>query len=73
MHDAIKMEAHGIPTALVITEPFAPIVASFAPTVGMDEYTGSVMVPHRVATTDDGGLKKLAGSIIDEVNSILTI
>ena len=67
------MEAHGIPTAHVITAPFAPIVSSFAPTVGMDEYTGSVMVPHRVATTDDGGLKKLAGSIIDEVNSILTI
>ena len=67
------MEAHGIPTALVITEPFAAIVACLAATVGMDEYTGSVMVPHRVATTDDGGLKKLAGSIIDEVNSILTI
>tara|TARA_Y100001968_G_C19354674_1_gene716532 strand:- start:959 stop:1162 length:204 start_codon:yes stop_codon:yes gene_type:complete len=67
------MEALGIPTALVITEPFEPIVASFAPTVGMDEYTGAVMVPHRVATTDDEGLRKIAQSIIDEVGSILTI
>ena len=66
------MEAHGIPTALVITEPFAPIVASFAPTVGMDEYTGSVMVPHRVATTDDEGLKKLAKSIIPKTKECLT-
>tara|TARA_Y100000768_G_scaffold353921_1_gene306588 strand:+ start:38 stop:259 length:222 start_codon:yes stop_codon:yes gene_type:complete len=73
LHDAIQIEAHGIPTALVITEPFAPIVASFAPTVGMEEYTGVVMVPHRVATTDDEGLKKLAESITGEVASILTI
>ena len=67
------MEAHGIPTALVITEPFAPIVASFAPTVGMDEYTGTVMVPHRVATTDQDGLRELAESIIDDVRSCLTM
>ena len=67
------MEAHGIPTALVITEPFAPIVTSFAPTVGMDKDTGTVMVPHRVATTDQDGLRELAESILDEVSSILTI
>lgn len=73
MHDAIQMEAHGIPTALVITEPFAPIVASFAPTIGMEEYTGAVMVPHRVATTNDKGLEKLAESIIEKVNDRLTI
>ena len=66
------MEAHGIPTALVITEPFAPIVASFAPTVGMDKYTGTVMVPHRVATTDDEGLKQLAKSIIPKAKECLT-
>ena len=52
------MEAHGIPTALVITEPFAPIVAGFAPTVGMEEYTGSIKVPHRVAQMDDDDLRK---------------
>jgi hypothetical protein len=66
------MEAHGIPTALVITEPFAPIVASFAPTVGMEKYAGTVMVPHRVATTTDEGLKKLAESIISTVKECLT-
>tara|TARA_B100001758_G_C18305444_1_gene554780 strand:+ start:728 stop:1000 length:273 start_codon:yes stop_codon:yes gene_type:complete len=55
------MEAHGIPTALVITEPFAPIVAGFAPTVGMEEYTGSIKVPHRVAQMDDDDLRTYPG------------
>ncbi len=65
------MEAHGIPTALVITEPFAPIVAGFAPTVGMEEYAGSIKVPHRVAQMDDDDLRKLADSIIDEAIACL--
>ena len=73
LHDAIQMEAHGIPTSLIITEPFAPIVSSFAPTVGMDQYTGTVMVPHRVATTDNEGLRELAKSIVEKVNDRLTI
>ena len=66
------MEGYGVPTALIITEPFAPIVANFAPTVGMAEYTGSIMVPHRVATMDDEDLRKLADSIIDEAIACLT-
>ena len=66
------MEAHGIPTTLIITEPFAPIVAGFAPTVGMAKYTGSIMVPHRVAIMDDDDLRKLADSVIDEAIACLT-
>ena len=66
------MEAKGIPSTLIITEPFAPIVAGFAPTVGMDEYTASIKVPHRVATMDDDDLRKLADSIIDEAIAHLT-
>ncbi|MEM7286487.1 MAG: hypothetical protein AAF480_09070 [Actinomycetota bacterium] len=66
------MEAKGIPSTLIITEPFAPIVAGFAPTVGMDEYTASIKVPHRVATMDDDDLRKLAESVIDEAIAHLT-
>ena len=66
------MEAKGIPTTLVITEPVAPIVAGFAPTVGMEEYTASIKVPHRVATMDDDDLRKLAESVIDEAVGFLT-
>jgi hypothetical protein len=66
------MEALGIPTTLVITEPFASIVAAFAPTVGMVEYPACIAVPHRVSTMDDDALRKLAGSIIDEAVACLT-
>ncbi len=66
------MEAKGIPSTLIITEPFAPIVAGFAPTVGMEEYTASIMVPHRVSTMDDDDLRKLADSVIDEAIAHLT-
>ena len=66
------MEAKGIPSTLIITEPFAPIVAGFAPTVGMEEYTASIKVPHRVSTMDDDDLRKLADSVIDEAVAHLT-
>ena len=65
MHDAIQMEALGVPSMLLITEPFEPIVASFAPTVGMSDYP-AVSVPHPVAPLDDDGLRKLASTVIDE-------
>tara|TARA_B100000686_G_C16720845_1_gene934852 strand:+ start:731 stop:943 length:213 start_codon:yes stop_codon:yes gene_type:complete len=67
------MEAYGVPSSLIITEPFAPIVAAFAPTVGMAEYASTIMVPHRVATMDDDDLRKLADSVVDEVIACLTI
>lgn len=66
------MEAFGIPTTLIITEPFAPIVTGFAPTVGMKEYTATIKVPHRVSTMDDDDLRKLADSVIDEAIACLT-
>jgi hypothetical protein len=72
LHDAIQMEALGVPSVLVITDPFEPIVASFAPTVGMDDYP-AVKVPHPVAPLDDDGLRKLAGAVVDEAVERLTV
>ncbi len=65
------MEARGIPSMLVITEPFRPVVEAFAPTVGMAEYP-AVTVPHPVSTLDDEALQKLATTIIDEAVTRLT-
>lgn len=65
------MEALGIPAMLVITEPFEPIVASFAPTIGMDDYP-AVKVPHPVSSLDDDDLRKLASTVIDEAVERLT-
>lgn len=70
MHDAIQMEALGVPSMLLITEPFEPIVGSFAPTIGMADYP-AVSVPHPVAPLDDDDLRKLATTVIDEAVSRL--
>lgn len=56
---------------LLITEPFEPIVESFAPTIGMSDYP-SVSVPHPVAPLDDDALQKLAESVVDEAAERLT-
>ncbi len=56
---------------LLITEPFEPIVRSFAPTVGMDDYP-AVKVPHPVSCLDDDELRKLATTVIDEAVERLT-
>ncbi len=65
------MEGRGIPSMLVITEPFQPVVDAFAPTVGMDAYP-AVAVPHPVSTLDDEALQKLATTIIDQAVTRLT-
>lgn len=59
------MEALGVPSMLLITEPFEPIVASFAPTVGVASYP-AVTVPHPVSSLGDDDLRKLASAVIDE-------
>lgn len=58
---------------LIVTEPFLPIVASFAPTVGMADYPAAVTVPHPVASLDDADLKKLASAVIDSAVARLTV
>lgn len=71
MHDAIQLEALGVPSMLLITEPFEPIVASFAPTVGVASYD-AVAVPHPVSPLDDDALVKLASSVVDRAVAQLT-
>jgi len=65
------MESRGIPSVLLITEPFEPVVESFAPTVGMASYP-AVTVPHPVSTLDEESLQKLAAAVIGEVVVRLT-
>ena len=69
----MQLEALGIPSMLIVTEPFLPIVASFAPTVGMAGYPATVTVPHPVSSLDDTELKKLASAVIDSAVAALTV
>lgn len=71
MHDAIQLEALGVPSALVITEPFRPIVAGFAPTIGAAGYLGCE-VPHPVSPLGEDKLREYAARVADEVVARLT-
>ena len=70
MHDAIQMERLGVPTSLLITEPFQEIVDSVAPTLGAESYPTAVL-PHPVSALGQPELAVLAKSVVDLVSSQL--
>jgi len=72
LHDAIQFEAKGIPAALIITEPFRPIVASFAPTIGAAGFVGCE-VPHPISTQDEATLRVIAARVADAVVAQLSV
>lgn len=65
------MERLGVPTAAIITEPFQGLAARFAGTLGAPDYPPT-LVPHPVATKDDGYLRRLAREVADSVYARLT-
>ena len=71
MHDAVLLEARGVPAALVVTEPFVAVAARFAPTIGAPGYP-SAAVPHPISSVDDDDLRKYAAAVADEVSEFLT-
>ncbi|MEE8601453.1 hypothetical protein [Euzebya tangerina] len=52
-----------MPATLVMTEPFTRLAANFSATLGMPGYP-AVVVPHPVASLDDGALDALADSVL---------
>ena len=71
MHDAILLEARGVPAALLVTEPFVPVAAKFAPTLGAPDYPAAA-VPHPISSVADDDLRKYAAGVADEVADLLT-
>ena len=71
MHDAVLLEARGVPAALVVTEPFVDVAARFAPTVGAPGYP-SAAVPHPISSVDEDDLRKYASAVADKVATLLT-
>ena len=65
------LESRGVPTALVVTEPFVAVAARFAPTVGAPGYP-SAAVPHPISSVGDDDLRKYAAAVADEVADLLT-
>jgi hypothetical protein len=66
VHDAVRLERRGIPTAVVGTEPFIDEAIEQARVLGMPELR-IVTVPHPVQLLTREQVEELADRALDEV------
>ena len=66
VHDAVRLEARGIPTAVVGTEPFLDEALEQARLLGMPDYR-MVYVPHPVQLLTLEELHAQADAVFDEI------
>ncbi|RMF20380.1 MAG: hypothetical protein D6760_11680 [Deltaproteobacteria bacterium] len=71
MHDVVRFEQAGIPTANVGTDGFVDEAEEQARLLGMEGYP-MVWVPHPVAVLDEGEIRKLARRTAGRVVAVLT-
>jgi hypothetical protein len=64
VHDALLMEAAGVPSTVLVTEVFVPTVARFSDVLGAPGYH-HLPVPHPVATKSSDHLRQLARGVVD--------
>lgn len=65
------MERLGIPSTLVMTEPFVRLAANFGRTLDMPGYP-AVVVPHPIASLSDAELATVADAAVDVAAARLT-
>jgi len=66
VHDAVRLERRGIPTAVVGTEPFIDEAIEQARVLGMPDLR-IVTVPHPVQLLTREQVEELADRVLDEV------
>jgi hypothetical protein len=71
LHDVVRLEKLGIPTAAVGTEPFIDEALEQARVLGMPDYR-MVLVPHPIQLLTDAGLDSLADAAFPEIVRRLT-
>ncbi len=71
VHDAVRLERRGIPTAVVGTEPFIDEAIEQARVLGMPDLR-IVTVPHPVQLLTREQVEELADRALDEVVARLT-
>lgn len=69
--DAIALEKLGIPSTVVITEPFVGLIERFAAMAKMPSYH-AVVLPHPVASRSDEELRILVEGLADDLVAQLT-
>lgn len=65
------MEKLGVPTAVVVTQPFVSSAKAMALAHGIPDYPFAV-IPHPIAATGGDELEERADRVVDEVVSILS-
>lgn len=71
VHDAFRLEARGVPTCVVGTEPFADEALEQAAALGMPEIR-AVLVAHPVQLLDRDGIRALADRALPSILARLT-
>ena len=71
VHDAVRLERHGIPTAAVGTAPFADEALAQARVLGIPD-ARMVFVPPPVQLLSDVELAALADAAVDDIVARLT-
>lgn len=71
MHDGVTLEAHGIPTAVLCTEPFRVTGGAVAEMAGLKDYA-FVTLPHPIGSISIDVLKERAKQAAPLVERILT-
>jgi hypothetical protein len=72
VHDAVRLERRGIPTAVVGTEPFLDEALEQARVLGMPDYR-AVLIPHPVQLLSDDELRAHADGAFGQIASRLTV
>jgi hypothetical protein len=71
VHDVVRLERSGIPTAAVGTEPFIDEALEQARILGMPDYR-MVLIPHPVQLLTDDELRGRADAAFEEIVRRLT-
>jgi len=71
VHDAVALEARGIPVAAVITEPFAHAFAQTARLLAAEELW-AVTIPHPLAALDEKEIQARAEQAVEQIAARLT-
>jgi hypothetical protein len=71
VHDAVRLEARGIPTAVVGTAPFLDEALEQSRLLGMPNYP-LVLVAHPVQLLTDAELRRLADEAFPDIEQLLT-
>ena len=71
VHDAVRLESRGVPTAVVGTEPFVDEALEQARVLGMPDYR-AVLVAHPVQLLSDEEVRALADGAFDAIVARLT-